>query len=357
MRRKSVIPVVAGTIILACVGGLFYAICKPKRDEKTVLLREQYKKLIAAARHLVSVSEKAEQEEPYLVDLEAGLKRIRRMTEQMEPQREACEKYFKEAEEDSEDQRDLEEMRQRFRRLCAHRARAEAMHDPNCAKELRPAWIVMYRAMYGSDSGEREWLFRTLESHPELTVFEPNDPNDESLWENIRRFTTQAVEWLEPDVEKRLEEYNAPRWLAEYLGRHGFLHEWETGIGIAFSLWRPQSVVRARGRMQEAIARMDEICPQWKEMQTVLGGEKASQEGSILEKAYEKMNSFTKKEDILHVLLDQGERIEDFYVDFDLQESKESQDGHILWSMPEKITYLAKDNMFRSRKITFSVIH
>ena len=338
--------------MLACVGGLFYAISKTNQD--TTPTQKQYKKLLAAATHLVSISEEAERQEPYLVDLEAALVRIRRMREQLEPQREACEKYFKDAEKNSEGQRDIEEMCRRFSRMCAPRKMVKAMQDPNCARELKPAWIVIYRAMYGCDSSMRDHLFRRIEETPILTYFDPNDPNDESLWANLKRFTEQVVEWLEPDVEKELEEHNAPQWLAQYLGQSGFLHEWETGIGIAFSLWRPQSVVRARERMQEAIAQMDKICPQWRQMQAALAGENASQEASILERAYEKMNSFTKKEDILQALLDQQDRIEDFYVDFDLQESKESQDGHILWSMPERITYLAKDNMYRSRKRKFS---
>jgi hypothetical protein len=62
--------------------------------------------------------------------------------------------------------------------------------------------------------------------------------------------------------------------------------------------------------------------------------------------------SFTKQ-DILNILLDQDARISDFYIDFDLEETHTDANNAVILHKHENITYIAKDNLFRTRKKRF----
>ncbi len=65
----------------------------------------------------------------------------------------------------------------------------------------------------------------------------------------------------------------------------------------------------------------------------------------------ESASSFTT-EDILNIWRDQEGRMNDIYIDFDFEETREAEDGSIV-RRHENITYLAKDNLFRTRKRNF----
>ena len=62
--------------------------------------------------------------------------------------------------------------------------------------------------------------------------------------------------------------------------------------------------------------------------------------------------SFTK-EDVLNIWRDQEGRLSDFYVDFDFEEMRKGEDGSIVAHKRENIAYLAKANLFRTRKRVF----
>jgi hypothetical protein len=65
----------------------------------------------------------------------------------------------------------------------------------------------------------------------------------------------------------------------------------------------------------------------------------------------ESTSSFTT-EDILNIWRDQEGRMNDIYIDFDYEETREAEDGSIE-RRHENITYLAKDNLYRTRKRNF----
>jgi hypothetical protein len=66
----------------------------------------------------------------------------------------------------------------------------------------------------------------------------------------------------------------------------------------------------------------------------------------------ESKSSFTT-EDILNIWRDQAGRLDDFYVDFDFEESRKAENGSVVAYRRENITYMAKDNLFRTRKQRF----
>jgi hypothetical protein len=62
--------------------------------------------------------------------------------------------------------------------------------------------------------------------------------------------------------------------------------------------------------------------------------------------------SFTT-EDILNIWRDQEAKLKDLYVNFDLEETLTDDRGSVVASKRESITYMAKENRFRTRKQTF----
>lgn len=65
-------------------------------------------------------------------------------------------------------------------------------------------------------------------------------------------------------------------------------------------------------------------------------------------------SSFTR-EDILNIWRDQEAKIKDLHIDFDLEETLTDDRGAVTVHKREKITYMAKENRFRTRKQTFDL--
>ncbi len=66
----------------------------------------------------------------------------------------------------------------------------------------------------------------------------------------------------------------------------------------------------------------------------------------------ESMSSFTR-DDILNIWLDQEGRLNDIYIDFDFEETLKDEHGSVVTFKCENITYMGKENLFRTRKQFF----
>jgi thiol-disulfide isomerase/thioredoxin len=55
-------------------------------------------------------------------------------------------------------------------------------------------------------------------------------------------------------------------------------------------------------------------------------------------------------EDVLKVWRNQEDRLKDIYIDFDFVETKKNESGSVIANKHENITYMAKENLFRTRK-------
>ena len=234
-------------------------------QERMQSLRLEYEELYESAAHFVQVVDEAKGKEPRLAALEAGLRRLRDIE-----QRQGIGKFL-EYRNMSKDPDKVKNMFDKCRNVFGAKVLAEALADPNQARELRPALVLLYRA-YWTGPPMQDRLTRDLEYYG-LAVFDPNDPNEERLWVNIKRYETTRSNSLEPVRRKlleELEEEGIAKWLAELSGKYDFMQpvfEWSSA-GLRF--YTPGEVYQALKQFEEAKDRMDDIYPRWFKMRHIL---------------------------------------------------------------------------------------
>jgi hypothetical protein len=117
---------------------------------------------------------------------------------------------------------------------------AEAVMDANWSKALKPAYLLKYRHTYGSlEDGrkDRQLKFRRRES---LTAFNADEPNDDILWENIKKHIIETSKSYEQERENLLSQ--VPVYFAESAGYTKFASEMRIWTGAWIRLYAPGDI-------------------------------------------------------------------------------------------------------------------
>jgi hypothetical protein len=242
-------------------------------------LRPEYEKFSKAAAHFVEVVDEAKRREPRLAALEAGKIRIGAMEHNDMSSR------FIRYRSSSEDRDKVNRMFGRCRKVFAAKVWSEALTDPNRAGEIRPALILLYRSEMRRPSMHEQFI-ESLKTCG-LAVFDPNDPDEDRLWENIKRHEIARSHSLGParqKILKELEEEGIGRWFAEHAGQHDFSQVLQEWLEIGFWFYTPEEVYQAKKQFEEAEDRMGDIYPWWGWMRRILM--KNAEDEAIINTAY-----------------------------------------------------------------------
>lgn len=276
MNRKSNVLITVCLFMLACFGSDLYAATEPNEQdiqlakEKMQQLREVYKEVQQAEVELQQLTEEAERKEPLLRPTVEALKKMKAFLQAQDHQR------FQEYLNNSKDRKAAYRLYDNCKVTFGHNKSIEFLSDPNQVKLLKKPLIYIYRRI-PKDSF--------------LPGFDPNDPNDERLWQNFKEihFKRTPEEYLQRTRKYYIEEKGVPEWLPDYAGNMAFadsmINTYETGI----VLLTPQDVRDAEKRVDNLYIKIGKIYSRWGKMRHLLADENNPDNKAVIRAVQEHM--------------------------------------------------------------------
>ncbi len=221
-------------------------------------LRQEYEKYDAAVSYLLEVNAEAMREVPDLRFVERGLHRANEMKRGSLP----GESEFRRYRASHPDPENFEKTYRQCRHAFGMKAWAEALGDPDREPELRPIMILNYRHLLPKrDPNWREEFTEALKTRG-LTVFDPNDPNDERLWHNIKQNIFEMAEYTEAGRVKLVEE-GVPQFMRQYLGQYDVINASSELYWYWMRAYVPKTLVEAAKALHEQEQKLSAIEPGW----------------------------------------------------------------------------------------------
>jgi len=261
--KKIIVPFMKVIISLSIVG-ICCSVEANESDEQQIglgvdkmhELKQAYTKLQQSIQHFLEVNRNAEKKHPGLAAVETGLLRMKHTGSQGFPGKKEYQVFFNAS---NENKKIFDSCRGPF----IAKFYADAVKDPNWGAELKPLLLFRYRNKAGSPLGVRKEAFVNELKKNGFTVFEPNDPNDERLWGNIKKYAKENSDFYEQQRENFVEEKGVPKIVAEYAGYLTYKNQ----IANLKDGWlltnTPKEIIdalREIGKNLEDIMRID---PQW----------------------------------------------------------------------------------------------
>lgn len=221
-------------------------------------LRQAREDLDRAVSYLLAVNAEAMRQNPHLRYVERGLHRTNEMKKVGLPGQREFEQYRASHAGPNE----FERMFGRCRRAFGTEVWAEALMDPDREQELRPIIIFNYRHLLpGTSASWREKFIDTL-SKRGLTVFEPDDPNDERLWRNIKRNMFEIANYTAGERAKLIEE-GVPEFTRKYGGWHDFTGACSELCSYWMKAYVPRELIQAAKELHEQHEKLSDVDPGW----------------------------------------------------------------------------------------------
>jgi len=158
------------------------------------------------------------------------------------------------------------------------------LRDPNLAKQLRPGLLFLYRAGKGWIPEQREKFMKELEDRGH-TVFDPNDRDDERLWQNIKKYELEQAEGAIRMQKQLLQEQHVPQWMLNWAGYYRFADSMGEWLDFWLSMEMPDQVLDASRQVRTVMENLDRIYPSWKRIQYLLGADASPEYGSAVNRA------------------------------------------------------------------------
>jgi len=117
---------------------------------------------------------------------------------------------------------------------------ADAVQDPNLSRELKAAYLLKYRHTYGNLEDGRKDMMLKFKGRETLTDFNADEPNDQILWENIKKHIIETSNFYEQQRRNLLSQ--VPVFFAEASGYSAFSKEMKTWTGAWIRLYAPRYI-------------------------------------------------------------------------------------------------------------------
>jgi hypothetical protein len=277
MKHKNKALIAVCLFALVCFDSSLYGAAEPNEQdiqlakEKMQRLREVYTEVQQAEMELQRLTEEAEREEPLLRPTVEALKKMKAFYEALDHQR--FHKYLN----DSKDRKVAYRLYEHCKATFSGNKSLELLNDPNEERLVKKPLIHICR--------------KELRKDP-LTGFDPNDPNDERVWQSIKQilyFQQSPEGYLQQRREYYIKGKGVPEWLPDYAGDMAFadrmINTYETGI----LLLTPQDVRDAEKRVNNLYVKIGKIYFRWGEMRHLLAGENNPDNEAVIHAVQEHM--------------------------------------------------------------------
>ncbi len=232
-------------------------------QSKMAELKPAFQKYHQAVEGLLAANEKAARENPDFGPGVTGLLRINEMRDHGLPGDDQSAKLR------AEDPEGWKKFFELSEGPFAYKVLAENLRDPNLARQLRPALLLETRARSGWIPEQRERFMEELRKEG-YTAFDPNDQDDERLWQNIKRLVLDRAERGVQYRKRILEEQGVPEWMAERTGYYRFTDNIGEWLDYWLSMEMPDEAVEAAKQVRACIATLNGIYPSWKKIEHLL---------------------------------------------------------------------------------------
>jgi len=276
MKHKNKALIAVCLFALVCFDSSLYGAAEPNEQdiqlakEKMQRLREVYTEVQQAEMELQRLTEEAEREEPLLRPTVEALKKMKAFLQAHDHQR--FQKYLN----NSKDRKVAYRLYEHCKATFGQDKYFGLINEPNEERLVKKPFIHICR--------------KGLPKDP-LRGFDPNDPNDERVWQSIKQiyFQQPPEEYLQQRREYYIKEKGVPEWLPDYAGdmafADGMINTYETGI----LLLTPQDVRDAEKRVDNLYVKIGKIYFRWGEMRHLLAGENDPDNEAVIHAVQEHM--------------------------------------------------------------------
>ncbi len=216
-------------------------------DEQFAVLKEAFAEYEKASDNFIALNRKACIENPELAAVQVSLFRVEWLDNSYNY---PGEKEYKQFIENNKGTIDEKELSRRCSYLFESKAALNIFEDPNWTPEVRPAILGRFRLEHSrTHFPDAEEKFKKGLEEKHVTIFDPNDPNDEILWANIQNYYRELDEFNLSKQLQLLEDYNLPEKAALYPSTRGLYESQDFGITDfskhILSMNVPKEVVKA----------------------------------------------------------------------------------------------------------------
>ncbi len=176
----------------------------PVTSEEWNQLDEDFQEFHQVLDNFLELNRRADKERPGLIATEVAYFRLRHITRDREfPGSKKTEEFGQRIGGTS-----LGDKYERLLMDCkapfAAKIAAKAVQDPEWSEELKPAYLLKYRHTYGKLEDGREDKLLRYEKREHFTAFDANEPNDDILWENIKKHIIEVSKSYEQERKNLL---------------------------------------------------------------------------------------------------------------------------------------------------------
>jgi len=234
--------------------------------EKMEQLKQEYKKYKEAVDNFLQANKEAAKNNPYLADVETTLLRISDIRSRGIVGHEDYQKYIS----NSKDPNEARKLYIQCRIVFYPKATNQMLQDATWAKCLKPAFLSLYRYSYGDKRpGQKEIFLQELRENG-YSEFDPNDPNDKRLWDNIQRYIYEQAENLQTKQFELINEKGVPQKVAEYAGFYSFVDSQYEINSFLIAFYTPREVIEAAKEVRKREGILSSIYVQWGKLEHLL---------------------------------------------------------------------------------------
>ena len=160
-----------------------------------------------------------------------------------------------------------------FTRLCRVFGNARLFadfNDPNKAALLRPGLVAMTRQLKTPIAAHKQQFGRYFET---LAKIDPNDPNEDRLWHNIKNLYVDVQPWNEQERTIILEKNQPPEWLTQYAADLQYTKTAKTAYTVAINILSGQTQKQAQNTITNLESALTELNPHWQTIKNLLANQ------------------------------------------------------------------------------------
>jgi hypothetical protein len=294
MKYVNYVSTAVCLFTLVCFGSKSCGAAEPnERDmqlakEKVEQLKDGYKECLEAAHHLHEVVEQAKQEVPLLGAMEKAFKNNEEFRHRgLAKEWERYHQYLKNSEDPNETKKIFSSCRDAF----GARELAKAIEDPNQERVLKLPMLTYFRTLMSTEPYQKSNFVKSLKASP-LTFFDVNEPNDDLLWQNLKRMHLERAEGYKTRQQELIEREGVPEWLADYAGKMNFAQSAFEMYEYGLMLLMPEEVRLAEVRLLKTKRNLDKIYPRWFKMHHLLAARPGPEDEAIVQQADEHLRTW-----------------------------------------------------------------
>ncbi len=140
-------------------------------------------------------------------------------------------------------------------------------NDPNKAALLRPGLVAMTRQLKTPIAANKQQFARYFDA---LAKIDPNDPNEDRLWQNIKALYAEVQPWNEQERTIILEKNRPPEWLTQYAADLQYTKTAITAYTVAINILSGQTQIQAQNTITTLESALTQLNPHWRDIQTLL---------------------------------------------------------------------------------------